>query len=57
MLQYKAVDLSTIYDVCLDTYGSLNYLVKLMVDNNFPGVNVYPTAGQIFFYDPTLVSK
>lgn len=55
MAEFKAVDMSTIYDVCLNTYGTLNYLVKLMVDNDFNGVNEYPTAGQIFVYDETLV--
>lgn len=53
--EFKAVDMSTIYDVCLNTYGNLDYLVKLMVDNSFLGVNTYPTAGQIFVYDDSLV--
>ena len=53
--EFKAVDMSTIYDVCLNTYGNLDYLVKLMVDNNFNGVNDYPVAGQVFVYDDTLV--
>lgn len=53
--EFRAVDMSTIYDVCLNTYGTLNYLVKLMVDNGFAGVNLYPVAGQIFKYDDTLV--
>lgn len=53
--EFKAVDMSTIYDVCLNTYGTLNYLVKLMVDNDFEGVNTYPSAGQIFVYDDSLV--
>lgn len=55
MAEFKAVDMSTIYDVCLNTYGNLDYLVKLMVDNGHPGVNEYPVAGQIFVYDETLV--
>ena len=53
--EFKAVDMSTIYDVCLNTYGNLDYLVKLMTDNNFDGVNSFPIAGQIFVYDDTLV--
>jgi len=53
--EFRAVDMSTIYDVCLNTYGNLDYLVKLMVDNNFEGVNTYPSAGQVFVYDDTLV--
>lgn len=52
---FAAVEMSTIYDVCLNTYGTLNLLTKLMVDNSFPGVNSYPTPGQIFMYDDTLV--
>lgn len=55
MKQFIAVDMCTIYDVCLNTYGTLDYLVKLMVDNNFLGVNSYPVAGQVFTYDSTLV--
>jgi len=53
--EFKAVEMSTIYDVCLNTYGTLNYLVKLMVDNSFLGVDTYPNAGQIFMYDDELV--
>ena len=53
--QFQAVDMSTIYDVCLNTYGNLDLLVKLMVDNSHNGVNEYPTAGQIYKYDDTLV--
>jgi hypothetical protein len=55
MQQFKAAQNSTIFDVCLNTYGTLNLLVKLMKDNNFPGVDTYPAAGQIFLYDETLV--
>lgn len=53
--EFRAVDMSTIYDVCLNTYGNLDFLVKLMTDNDFEGVNSYPVAGQIFLYDDTLV--
>ena len=56
MKQFVAVSNSTIYDVCLNTYGTLNLLAKLMVDNNFPGVNAYPFGGQVFLYDDNLVN-
>lgn len=52
---FTAVDNSTIWDVCLNTYGSLDEIVKLMTDNNFPNVNTYPSNGQVFFFDDTLV--
>lgn len=56
MKEFVAVSNSTIYDVCLSTYGSLNYLGKLMNDNDHAGVDLYPTNGQIFRYDSNLVN-
>ena len=53
--QFVAVEMSTIYDVCLNTYGTLDLLAKLMDDNGFAGVNSYPVAGQVFVYDDSLV--
>ena len=60
MLQYKSIDGQTIYDVCLMTYGDLNYLTKLITDN----VNSYKVAnpnsdtpiysGQIFNWDNSI---
>lgn len=55
--QFIAVSNSTIYDVCLNTYGTLDLLVKLMDDNDFEGVDTLPTNGQVFEYDDTLVKN
>jgi hypothetical protein len=57
MTTFTAVSNSTIYDVCLNTYGTLDLLVKLMTDNNFLGVNIYPVNGQLFVYDETLIAN
>ena len=57
MQQFKAISNSTIYDVCLNTYGTLDLLVKLMDDNDFDGVDTLPENGQIFLYDETLVKN
>lgn len=57
MKTFIAISNCTIYDVCLNTYGTLDLLTKLMVDNNFPGVNFYPENGQIFVFDETLISN
>ena len=57
MKEFIAISNSTIYDVCMNTYGSLDYLVKLMNDNNHLGVDINPTNGQIFMYDDSLVNK
>lgn len=54
---FYAADNSTIYDVCLNTYGTVNLLVKLMQDNGFPNVNTYPVAEQVFLYDDELVEN
>ena len=52
---FTAADQSTIWDICLNTYGSVDFIVKLMQDNGFTNINTYPVAGQIFLYDDTLV--
>ena len=52
---FTAISGSTIYDVCLNTYGSLDFLTKLMIDNNFGSIDNYPENGQQFMFDETLV--
>ena len=54
MQQYKAPSNYTIFDICLICYGTLDYLVKLMEDNNFEGVNATVESGQVFFHDESL---
>lgn len=53
--QYSARNGQSIYDVCLNTYGSYDYLIKLLQDNSFPNLNTYPYTGQQFLYDDALV--
>lgn len=55
--QFTAVSNSTIFDVCLNTYGTLDLLGKLMTDNNHDGVDVYPLAGKVYNYEDTLVKN
>ena len=57
MKEFIAISNSTIYDVCLITYGALDYLIKLLVDNNITDINTNPINGQKFLYDDTLVNK
>lgn len=57
MQTFTAISNSTIYDVCLNTYGTLDLLVKLMTDNNFTSINDYPANGQEFVFDETLVAN
>lgn len=45
----------TIYDVCLNTYGTLDLLVKLKTDNGFKSLQDDFKPGTVFKYDDTLV--
>lgn len=55
MQVYQSVAGQSIYDVCLQTYGSLDYLYKLMQGNGIAGVNEPVTSRQQFVWDDSLV--
>lgn len=46
----------TIFDVVLQCYFSINLLPQLIMDNNVQNINAVTTAGQVFLYDPELVT-
>jgi hypothetical protein len=46
----------TIYDVCLQLYGDLGYLFKLMTDNEISSLNIGTVAGIQFIFDSSLIS-
>lgn len=52
---YNAIQGQSIYDVCLQTYGSLDYLFKLMQDNAINGLDERVVSGQTFIWDDSLV--
>ena len=54
MLQIKALNGQSIFDLCLQTYGSFDYLRKLMDDNNVENIDT-PIQGQSFTWDETLL--
>jgi hypothetical protein len=54
MLQYKAVEGQNLLDICLNTYGSLDFMIKLLQDNDIDNINVSPISGQLFTWDETL---
>lgn len=57
MTNYIAITGQSIYDICLQTYGTFDYLVKLMSDSGFASLEAKPYGGQIFVYDETLVAN
>jgi hypothetical protein len=54
MQQYNCQNGQSWYDVCLNTYGSLDYLGKLVSDNGGE-LNVQPTTNTVIYWDQSLV--
>lgn len=54
MQNYNSDSGQSMLDVCLSVYGTLDYLYKLIADNNISGVDYEPTTGQLFVYDDSL---
>jgi len=52
---FNAVFGQSIYDVCLNTYGTLDNIIKLLRDSGPQGVNDIPFSGQRYIYDETKV--
>lgn len=54
MQQYNCQNGQSWYDVCLNTYGSLDYLGKLVSDNGGE-LNIQPTTSTVIYWDQSLV--
>ena len=57
MQLFNAIYGQSIYDVCLQTYGSLDFFYKLLQDNNVLNADVAVAGGQSFLWDDTLVQN
>lgn len=57
IVQFTAVDNSSIWDIVNNTYGTVDQVVKLMKDNNFANANAYPNLGDVFNFDDELVAN
>ena len=57
MQNYSSISGQSIYDVCLQTYGSFDYLFKLMTDNGISGLNSAILGGTVFSWDDTLIQN
>lgn len=55
MTNYKSIQGQSIYDVCMQTYGTLDRLIKLLTDNNIVGTEAPIPIGQLFTFDETLI--
>ena len=56
MLQFNNVNGQSFIDICLNTYGSLDYLSKLLTDNGIESIDDVPPASKTWHWDETLVS-
>lgn len=56
MTAYNCINGQTIFDVALNTYGTLDKVGKLMVDNNWTDITTYPELGDVLYFDETLVN-
>jgi hypothetical protein len=54
---YDAVEGQSLLDVCLNTYGSLDLLLKLIMDNGVEGIADDPTTGDNYSFDSDLISE
>jgi hypothetical protein len=55
MKTFNAISGQTLADVCMNTYGSMDYFYKLLQDNRIANANAIPYTGQPFVWDETLV--
>lgn len=53
--QFGIVDGQSLLDVCLNTYGSLDYLLRLIQDNGIENANANVQSGQIVVFEDSLV--
>jgi hypothetical protein len=50
-IAFKAIEGQSITDVVLNTYGTVNQLGRLIVDNGIADINGVTTTGQQFVFD------
>ncbi|CAB4218271.1 hypothetical protein UFOVP1596_11 [uncultured Caudovirales phage] len=55
LASYTALDGQSIFDICLQTYGDLNLLYKLMQDNKIDNTNSTMLKGSVFIFDTLLI--
>ena len=55
MSTFNAINGQSLADVCLNTYGSLDFFYKLVQDSGVPNGDFLPFTGQQFTWDRSLV--
>jgi len=52
--EYKSTDGQSLIDVCLNTYGSTDYIYKMIQDSGIDNLDYTPKTGDVFLYDVSL---
>ena len=52
---YTAKSGQSIFDICLQVYGTLDLIMKLIQDNNIASLNSSGFTGFVFNYDASLI--
>lgn len=55
MQTYYSISGQSLQDVCLQTYGDLGYICKLMQDNDIDSIDDSVGSNQAFIWDDSLV--
>ena len=55
-LRYKAIEGQSLFDIVLNTYGAIEYIYKLIKDNNIENLNYKVKSGDVFVYDSDMVT-
>lgn len=55
MRTYKAISGQTLADICMNTYGSMDYFYTLLQDSGVYNADQVPYTGQEFIYNETLI--
>ena len=55
MSTFNSFDGQSLFDVCLNTYGTFDYLYKLLQDSNVPSIDTPVRTQQSFTWDSTLI--
>jgi len=53
---YIARSGQSLYDVCLQTYGSIDFIYKLITDNQIDNLNTYNLGRKQFIFDASLIA-
>lgn len=56
LTSFKVIEGQSVYDLVLNTYGTLNLLGKLIVDNDIDDINALTVTGQVVWYDDLLIA-